>query len=503
MIVRDRAFSIPRPAALLSLFLLAAAPAPLPIPAGPDWGATLRMDAQALHDDIAANHPGPVNAEDPDFGRLNDAQLRLAIERSATARSLSGYFYALRAYVAAFDDGHLAIGLFGRTQSELNWPGFLTRYGNDDEQRVAVVAENSPVPLGARLVSCDGRPAYRLAQENVGQFFGRWSLLSQRLALGSSLFVDHGNPYVSRPARCTFEVEGSSRDVALDWQPIDLVVYNIRRQSLGAAPVRAIAARTLADGTRWVSMSSFDGNPASFAGMALPSLIVSLRGEQARLAAAPAIVLDLRGNGGGSSDWSRQIAEILWGRGARDRAPRATSRVDWRVSAANLASLRTAREQQIVGGALSPAMRRWFDRVIEGLEGALARGEALWRQPEDSGGAGEALPGSAAAPPALRGPVYVVTDAACASACIDAVEQWRALGAVHIGQATSADTFYMDIRNERLPSELGSYSVPRKVYRGRSRGSNEPVVPAHAFTGNIADTPALERWISSLPERRR
>jgi hypothetical protein len=32
-------------------------------PAERDWSATLRQDAQALHDDIAANHPGPVNPQ--------------------------------------------------------------------------------------------------------------------------------------------------------------------------------------------------------------------------------------------------------------------------------------------------------------------------------------------------------------------------------------------------------------------------------------------------------
>jgi hypothetical protein len=56
----------------------------------------------------------------------------------------------------------------------------------------------------------------------------------------------------------------------------------------------------------------------------------------------------------------------------------------------------------------------------------------------------------------------------------------------------------MDVRQLRLPSGIGGVSVPMKVYRGRPRGSNEPVVPTHVFAGDITDTAALERWIATL-----
>ena len=61
-----------------------------------DWGATLQTDAQALHDDIAANHPGPVNRDDPGFEARNDAQLAHALARAKTAKSFADYFYAMQ-----------------------------------------------------------------------------------------------------------------------------------------------------------------------------------------------------------------------------------------------------------------------------------------------------------------------------------------------------------------------------------------------------------------------
>jgi hypothetical protein len=473
------------------------------LPAERDWGQALRTDALALHGDLAANHPGTVNAEDPEFARRNDAQLRLALRRAEGARDYAAYFFALEAYVATFDDGHLRFGASGSTPSDRRWPGFLTAFGSDGAQRVVDREEDSPVPLGARLASCDGRSADLLAEQNVGSTVGRWSLLSQRMASGSWLFVDGGNPYVVRPARCLFEVEGRSREVTLDWRPIALGELIGRHRRFAPEPLRQFGARTLADGTRWIALGSFDANPQSEAGRALPPLIAALQADRAGLASAPAIVLDLRANNGGSSDWSRQIAEAIWGRAALDRLPNNDGRVDWRVSAANLAWLREGRERQLAGGAMSPEVRRWFDRVTTGLEGALARGEALWREPPDvpepAAGAGAPPP-----PPArLSGPVYFITDSGCASACLDAVDLWRALGAIHLGQTTSADTLYMDVRRARLPSGIGMIVVPMKVYRGRSRGANEPVVPVHAFGGDISDSAAIERWIAGLPERQR
>ena len=261
------------------------------------------------------------------------------------------------------------------------------------------------------------------------------------------------------------------------------------------------AMRTLSDGTRWIALGSF--NAQARRGAALPNVVAAMQANRAALLAAPAIVLDLRGNGGGSSDWSRQIAVTLWGRGRIDRLGGSGARVDWRVSPANLASLRESRARQLAAGTLSTEMRRWFDQVTTGMAEALARGQSLWRHPGDKAARPSRRRVRAAIETGPAGPVFVITDAGCASACLDAVDLWRALGAVHIGQTTSADTLYMDVRMARMPSGITGMSVPMKVYRGRPRGANVPVVPTHAFSANIADTTALEQWIANLPERRR
>jgi hypothetical protein len=481
--------------------LLAAAAAQAQLPAERDWSAALRQDAQALHDDIAANHPGPVNRADPKFGKRNDAQLALALERARTARSYADYFFALREYVASFDDGHMGFGAFGNTPNDLHWPGFLTRYDSQEDVRVALSDDPSKVPVGAKLLGCDGMTAERYAAATVGRMWGRWQLRSQRLNFGTDLFLDEGSRYIPRAKRCRFAVDGRRREVVLEWRAISTKDFMSRYRTVTRELPRSFAARTLTDGTRWYAMPSFNGDPQSEAGKALPPMLATMHAERAALAAAPRIVLDLRGNGGGTSDWSRQVAEILWGRAAIDRLPHSDVQVDWRVSPANLESIKASYSRRTSGNALSPEERRWFESVIQGLTAALERGDKLWRQRDDEAGEDDRDPaGAQTPPPRLSGPVYLVTDAHCGSACLDAVHLWRELGAIHVGQTTSADTLYMDVRELRLPSGVGGVSMPMKVYRGRPRKSNEPVVPVHRFNGDIGDTAALERWIASLPK---
>ncbi|MFA6114433.1 MAG: S41 family peptidase [Sphingomonas sp.] len=477
--------------AILLPFLLAAAPAER------DWSQALRQDAQALHDDAATNHPGPINTLDPDFAKRNDEGLVLALKRAGQVHDFAGYWYAMRAYVASFEDGHMGFGTTSDAPKfDTKWPGFLTGFDATGAQRVMSRADDAPLPLGARLASCDGMPADSLAAENVGAFEGRWFMASRHVWRGGEVFVDRGNPFIRRPTTCVFEVGGRLEQVSLTWKSIAPEALTPRLAVTSQVIRPPVGARTLADGTRWYSLSDFSGDPASDAGRNLPGVIAGMKANRAALQTAPAIILDLRGNNGGSSDWSRQIATILWGEQRFAGLDIDPDSVEWRTSEANIASLVQTREQR--KAILSTESMKWFDRTIAGMQAARARGETLWRDPESKE---PPVPGDPPLPP--RGPVYFITDAGCGSACLDAADLWKALGAIQIGQQTSADTLYMDVRQDVLPSGVSRLSVPMKVYRGRKRGSNVPLDPVHAFPGNLRDTAALEAWVATLPERRK
>jgi hypothetical protein len=479
--------------ALMSLSLIAASPD------ARDWAATLRADAQALHDDIASNHPGPVNTLDPGFAKRNDAALALALKRAARVRDYPGYRFAMAGYAASFADGHLAaFPRNGAPQIAMNWPGFLTGFDQDGVQVVKTRADDAPLPLGARLIACDGRGATALAAANIGAFEGRWFLASRRALRGGWLFVDQHNPFIRRPVRCSFAVAGKQVALTLAWRPIAADAIGKRIADTSQRTREAIGARILPDGTRWFTLSGFDGNPDGADTKALIPLIAAMQAERDALRGAPRIVLDLRGNNGGSSDWSLQVAQILWGEAAVAALPD-NSYVEWRASPAVLDTMKHYQQQFDAAPDTPARMKAYFATMVDGLTKAKAAGRKLWREPseQDASSSSKTLPLTP-----LGVPVYFVTDTGCGSACLDAVDLWRALGAIQVGQETSADTLYMEVRNPVLPSGLTGTAVPMKVYRNRPRGSNAPVKPDFPYTGDLRDTARLAAWIATLPHAR-
>src|SRR3546814_17258779 len=90
------------------------------------------------------------------------------------------------------------------------------------------------------------------------------------------------------------------------------------------------------------------------------------------VAAGPRIGLDLRSNNGGASDWSRQIAEILWGR-QRVEALDGSAGVDWRASAGNVKTLTDFAAQLRDAPGTSAEMKRWIDETVAGITAEIGR----------------------------------------------------------------------------------------------------------------------------------
>lgn len=307
------------------------------------------------------------------------------------------------------------------------------------------------------------------------------------------LFLDADNPYVTLPSRCRFSVAGTEREYILNWVPLSGPEFQRESQTASQAYRTATGVRPFGARGLWISAGSFDGNTSTLQGRQISELLASLRSQKALIASADRIVLDVRGNGGGSSRWGNDIAELIWGRKVAAAAKPQSSGVDWRPSAANIAAI----EDYVRGPGTGFFARMFMARIVSGLKSALAAGQPLWR--EKSPTSTRKVPGS----PVSTGPggkkVYILADGGCASACLDAMDVWTAAGAIPIGRETAADSPYMEIRRQQLPSGLSIISVPMKVYRGRPRGANVPFRPVHRFDGDMRDEAALQAWIAGLP----
>lgn len=460
-----------------------------------DWASILRKDAQAFHDLVQQNHPGPSNSLDPSFSPRNDQGLAQAEKRARTVHDYAGYYWAMREYAAAFDDGHVAyVPAQSVPDIPSRWAGIMTGYDGRGRQVVRVSTDAAKVPLGAELLSCDGIKAEKFALRNLAPFRGRWFLSAERVYAAPMLLVDSGNPFVARPIRCRFLANGRSIETALEWRAItdkELAGY---RKAVSASTNQEIGVIKLADGTLWYAFPTFYGDADKATEAALSSLISDMNRDRATLAAASRIVLDLRGNGGGSGIWAHRVAAAIWGQDAVDALPPESIGVDWRVSPANIAILQGDRSR-IPTTADTLDRRGRLERRIAGMTKALAAGQKLLREANDR------QPGSAVAPPPRSKPIYVLTDAACASACLDAVDLWKRFGAVQVGQETNADTLYMELRDDALPSGLATAYMPMKVWRGRPRGSNVPAIPKYRYRGDMGDTAALQAWTATLPSK--
>lgn len=469
--------------------------APAPTPAPENWGAALAQDARAFHDAILDSHPGPVDPENPGFNARLESGLALALERARTADRHEAWYFALQAYAASFNDGHLGLSDWAGMGHvwTAGWPGFLTglRTGPGGERHEVVFSRDPAAPPeGAVLIGCDGRSAEALAGEVIGQGAGRWSLASRRAIFASTLFVDQHNPWVRRAEHCEFRVGTEVRGYALTWRDLPDAV---RDEGFAAARsprfTSPIGLRAWSGG-QWIGLGGFNGDPASEDGIALTALQAAVEARADEIREAPAAVFDLRGNGGGSSAWIKALATTLWGEAeVKARAPEAEA-VDWRTSEKNLT---TIEEYRVLMGS-NPEVLAWLTTIADGLRAARAEGRPLWRQMEE----GEATAAPPAGPSPMKARTWVLTDSGCASACLDAVDLLKALGATHVGQETSGDTVYMEVREEPLPGGRVAARIPMKVYRGRPRGDNETLVPAHEWTGALSDTAGIETWLAGL-----
>ncbi|MBB3220894.1 S41 family peptidase [Pseudoduganella umbonata] len=452
----------------------AAAPGPAPVlpdaPAG--WQAAAARDIAAAYDITMANHAGALDPHNPSFVGNLEAARDHGLALASRVTDADGYLAAVQGFTARIHDGHAGMYVkFDRgALASRQWPGFVAAWRGD---LYVHAAEEGAARQGERIVSCDGKPARQLMEENVFAFQGRSDEEGQWWSLAPRLFVDSHNPFLRRPERCVFEWGGERIERELSWRPVtdQASAWHVDDMAPDTLPVGLTEPRPK---LFWMAMPTFHPSDAERA--AYHAVYRQVETQRDRFLNADAVVIDLRRNGGGNSVWSARFAAALWGADRvrrRAEARTARERVWYRASPGNIAHFRNIVET--FTAKKETAIASWAAAHEAGMRVALAAGKPYYvaneNAPAPAANPQADRPGE---PPAFSRPVYVIVPGYCASSCLDAVDVFKLFPNTKlIGAPSSADSTYMEVRSEDLPGGLARVIVPVKLYVDRPRGNGE------------------------------
>ena len=424
-----------------------------------DWRVAAIGDVSAAYREFAENHPGMKNPEDPHFpGRLRaarDAALKVAEEAS----DISGYRRALDVFSERLSDGHAFVNAFGDVHpGQPVWPEFVGAWRAASEI-VFHAGFRSPAPVGSVILSCDGKRITQLMRENFRGAWFRPLEAGQWWAVGSLLFIGSSPPSAVQPRRCTFRLpNGTIRDTSLNWRAMPPHTFDLIGKAMAGERTR-VALTEPRKNIYLIGLPTFSPDDSGIG--AYQALHLQIDRRRTELLRARAIVLDLRFNNGGSSEWPTEVARRLWGKDAVDaRMARyfRDVRIWWRASKGNVANM--AERETLIRRNGQNGVADDVHAVAEGMKAALAAGRDYYVEvPAKERWSDTRIPATD-----LKTPVFVIMHGGCASACLDAIDVFKRFGNVKlIGAPTSADSTYMDVRRAELPSGKGGITIPLKV----------------------------------------
>lgn len=463
-----------------------------------DWAAAATQDIRAGHAEMLASHPGPVNDDDPSFMAIAERAYAEALDRASNIDSRAGYNAVLLGYTAHFRDGHFALYGAERGASDPRWTGFIAAWRPNMGYVIADANPAHEILNGASILACDGIPMKQFMDQHVFAFSPhKPDQDSYRVSNAWQLFVDDENPLAPPAQTCRIELPGGEvAQLALTWQPIPDGFHTRAFASARSIGQRQTVLREVQPGVFWISVPHF--NPDEAEAARIKETFEQIRLRQTELRNARAIVIDSRGNNGGSSAFANDLAEALWGKDYLLWQHRDASATEhYRVSPGNLSHFENITDLLHKRGQ-SELVEKWLKPLIEGLRSALAAGDTWYSRAGSLEADTERVPTENP----VDAPVYMLSMDSCASACLDLHDLILGLeGTTHIGFPTRSDTNYLEVRQGALPSGHGAYVIPTKVWRGRKRPNNGFYEPAHRYERLDWSDEAVTAWVLNLIEQ--
>lgn len=467
-----------------------------------EWRNAATQDLDAIRSIIVTDTPVGAGAAGPSYDAWLAQGYAQAQARLSQVQDRISYFYTLAAFVNGFHDPHLSLSP-NQALPAPRWPGFVASRQRDE---IVVswrdAGDASAPPLGARVVSCDGQSPDALIERDVYAFTIDPRLPESKRRATPRLFLDVGNPFAPAPQACVFNINGAERTITLAWRPLPNppAPFNTAFSDAGLGPSALFGLTHPADGSAWIGAPTFLSDTQS--GIPLGAMMNDVVTHAAEIRAGRAIVIDIRGNRGGSTDWGQRLAQSIFGASyiAQRPLPNPSGAALWRASVGNLQYWQNFHHELILQANPNLRANAQANDVSSGLARAVARHEPVWREGSNtqspaSGGLTQRRPHGASPIPAH---VFVLSNGSCVSACLDFLDVVLQIpGVTLLGAPSSADTLLADVRSSPLPSGQARFSFAQKMMIGRGRAAMEFYAPDIAYDGPWTDE-AVRAWVMGI-----
>ncbi|MDA8130446.1 MAG: S41 family peptidase [Elusimicrobia bacterium] len=367
------------------------------------------------------------------------------------------YIRGVKRYIASYHDPHLTLNFdpawlkgTGLAMKKLNGRYFVIA-------KIGGMASPGEVEAGDELVSCGGKPPLDILESEVlpfEAFYNKEAALYQYAKRGLFLRSDVTE---GEETACLFRKGNKTFGAKLKWQQVDgheLLEY---KNAYVRGPVYKFER---IEGVPWITFSTFDPKNPEEAGLLSEFVedVKKLRGEKI-------IVLDMRGNGGGNSDWGARWLKNLIG-----YSPVLPGRALIWASKANADYYESFMKKYFAEASLSPQEKEdWkgFVDCIKSRPDTFLECDSKLEHPD-----------AKTERTGFKGRILLITDAGCFSSCEDFVLTLRLTGLMtQLGLATNASTAFGEIRvGVKTPSGFAKLNFPQKVFliEGMGQGPLKP-----------------------------
>lgn len=413
-------------------------------------------DLKFIHRQLAENSANVRYSTET--ARQADAALEAGISAADNCKGETDYIRGIKKYVASYHDPHLTVSL---NPAGLKGTGLVFKKLNDRYfigDKISGMASPGNVAAGDELVSCRSKTPLNILENEILPFesyFDKEAALYKYARSGWSLRYDVND---GEETSCEFRRGSKTFEARLRWQPVSGDALLRIKESFAKRPIYAFER---IDGAAWVTFASFDPK-----GPEETRLLIEFVDGAKQLRGEKKIVLDLRGNGGGNSDWGDR-----WLRNLIGYVPKAAGRTLIWTSKDNTGYYESFAEKYSAEGGLSAEDKKGWAEFATCLKSKADSFLECGLKLESSGA-------EPVQPTGFKGRIILLTDAGCFSSCEDFTLTLRLTGAMRqAGLATDASAPFGDVRfGVKTPSGLAKLNFPQAVFliEGQGQGPLKP-----------------------------